>query len=200
MDHGSSPRLFSRLRRVAGLLLALGSAGCALALRPPEVSLDDLELVSVDLLGGEARVLLVVENPNRVALGVREFSYRVEVRAPAAGEEGGWITVAEEEGVPGVRLPPLTRTPVQIPVRFRLSGIGAALGSILASGTLEYRVEGTLVGEGRLAGRPRPFRLQGRRTILEAPGHPGHPGIPETAGIRIPVTPALQRALPFPPS
>ena len=122
------------------LCLSLAASGCALNVVPPSAEVVGIGLTSLGLTSGVAAVELDVWNPNRGDLEVREISYLLEVR----GEEDGgeWLKLGDGFHGRPVRLGSQDTTRVSLSVPFEYEGVGAAIRSLLRSGTVQYRVHG----------------------------------------------------------
>ncbi len=148
------------LRRAGALALLLTLTGCALFYRDPTVTIADVRVVSVGFTGGTAEVLLDVENPNRFALEVRAFQYRLEVRD---GPER-WTELAVGESEERITLPRRSEERVSLLIPFRMQGVGTALLSWLESGEIGYRMEGRIRARGGVGEVNLPFRARGTLT------------------------------------
>lgn len=146
------------------LLLAglLPLSGCALFAKEPRVTIADVEVVSLGLLGGRARVALLIHNPNRFDLEVRSFAYRLDVADGLPGEEESWSQLAsQEELVQQIRIPGREQVEVEVPVDFGYAAVGSALRSLLVEGQVRYRVEGSVRVRGPVGEHTLPFRGRG---------------------------------------
>jgi LEA14-like dessication related protein len=123
------------------LLLAVGTS-CALAFRQPEVRLDGLRLGAVGLTGGTVYARVLVSNPNRFALAANSLEYDFELGDPTRRD--AWVRLADGVFDGGLRVEANDSAFVEVPIDFRFEGIGAGLRSVLQTGTLEYRMTGTV--------------------------------------------------------
>lgn len=159
------PSSSARLRRVVLFVLVAGLlpvSGCALFVKEPRVSIANVEVVSLGLLGGRARVALLIDNPNRFDLEVRSFAYRLDVADGIPGEEESWSQLAsQEELVQQVRIPGRDQVEVEVPVDFGYAAVGAALRSLLVEGQVRYRVEGSVRVRGPVGEHTLPFTGRG---------------------------------------
>jgi LEA14-like dessication related protein len=121
-------------------VLALLVSGCSLFYQDPTVRLLDVRVVGLGITSGIAEVTLEVDNPNRFALEVREFTYLLEV-AEAADR---WVELARGEAEETVRIGRRTTEEVVLPVPFQYRGAGSAIRAWLDTGRIEYRLQGEL--------------------------------------------------------
>ena len=78
--------------RVAAAALLIGLSGCALFFESPGVRVVDVGIRSLGFTGGTATVTVALSNPNKAALEVEGFVFKLEVER---GEgEGGWVSGA----------------------------------------------------------------------------------------------------------
>lgn len=141
--------------------------GCALFVKQPAVSIADVRVVSLGLVGGTARVELEVENPNRFDLTVRSLSYELEVAEGGTGEGGEerWVRLSrEEETRRDLTVPGRGSVRVEVPVAFEYRAVGTALRSLLMDGEVRYRVQGIVRVRGPVGEHRLPFRSRGRMT------------------------------------
>ena len=155
----SSARIPSRF--VASMALGLGLclvAACSSAVREPEVRLDRISVGALGLEGGVLRVRLAVINPNGFGLRADALDYRIEL-ADGAGADS-WSPLTEGSFTDDIIVEGNDSALVEIPVRFRYRDLGTAVRSMIASGTFDYRVTGSvrLVEPMR---REIPFRRDG---------------------------------------
>lgn len=158
-----SPLSASRLRLPLLLLLAalvLSGSGCATMVQNPEVRLLDLSVSSLGLGGGTARVLLEVDNPNRMAIEVRGLEYLIEV-APPGGGSTSWDTLATGSHADTLRIEGRSVQSVTLDVPFRYSAVGTAFRSWLDGGDIPYRIEGDVTARALMSQRSYPFRNTG---------------------------------------
>lgn len=153
-------------RRLAFLLLVvvglLPLSGCALFVKDPRVTIADVEVVSLGLLGGRARVALLIDNPNRFDLEVRSFAYRLDVADGVPGEEESWSQLAsQEELIQEILIPGREQVEVEVPVDFGYAAVGSALRSLLVEGQVRYRVEGSVRVRGPVGEHTLPFTGRG---------------------------------------
>lgn len=144
------------------VLVLLPLSGCALFVKEPRVTIANVEVVSLGLLGGRAQVALLIENPNRFDLEVRSFAYRLDVADGIPGEEERWSQLArQEESVQEIRIPGRDRVEVEVPVDFGYAAVGSALRSLLMEGQVRYRVEGSVRVRGPVGEHTLPFTGRG---------------------------------------
>ena len=113
------------------------TAGCSTlgrqAFAEPIVTLKDVQVASLGLIGGNLNVKLNVYNPNGFRLDATKLTYRLLVDSTplANGIMDSRFTVQDKDS-----------TTVTIPVQFNWSGLGAGVRSIFNTGALNYRVTG----------------------------------------------------------
>lgn len=135
------------------LALAGATAGCALVTAtPPSIAVMDVELVGVGLTEQQLAVTLCITNPNSSELGFRRVTADLDVSgAPLA-------TGASDLSV---RLPPLTSTKVPFTVVTTVQNLGPQLLRVIQTGTVNYRVHGTVSLQGAF-GITLPYSRSGR--------------------------------------
>jgi LEA14-like dessication related protein len=119
----------------------------------------DVGIHSLGFTGGTATVTVALSNPNRSALEVEGFIYKLEVES--GGDDGGWVVVADGITDLEVRVPSRDSVTVELPVPFEYSGVGAALRSIFERGEVGYRASGEVRVRGPVGGIRIPYRKQG---------------------------------------
>jgi LEA14-like dessication related protein len=137
----------NRLHKIAGAALltaaAFGLGACSSVVHEPEVRLDNISIGSVGFEGGTLRVRLNVINPNSFGLQAEGLEYLIEVAEDA--EEGqAWDTLSVGTYDERVTIEADDSAFVEIPVRFRYRDLGTAISSLLASGTFDYRISGSV--------------------------------------------------------
>lgn len=139
--------------RHGAALLALTVTGCALATAtPPSVDVMDVHLVGLGLTEQQLAVTLCVTNPNKIALDFRRVTADLDVSgAPLAAGQSDLA----------VQLPPLSSTPVPFTVVTTVQNLGPQLLGILNTGSVDYRVHGTVTLTGAL-GITLPYSRSGR--------------------------------------
>ncbi len=138
---------------VAGLILAACVSGCALAsAAPPSVEVLNVRLTGIGLTGQQIATTLCVTNPNDADLAFR----RVAVALDVSG-----LPLAEGASDLPVRLPPRSSTPVPFTVNTTVQNLGPQLLGVLRTGSLDYRVHGS-VSLGGALGIALPFSRSGR--------------------------------------
>lgn len=151
---------------VGALIIAWAAAACVPKIQEPEVRLAGVRLGGLGFEGGLLYVRLSVVNPNRFALESGGLSYDLDLgRAGEGGKD--WLDVAEGTYAEDLRVGAHDSTVVEIPVEFRYRALGGAVRSILETGTVDYRVRGTVRLEEPLA-TEFPYRHSGTVTILGA--------------------------------
>lgn len=145
-------RVASAVRKTIALA-TLVVPGCALiSTVPPTISVLDVQLTGVSLFDQQLATTLCVTNPNPTALSFR----RITVEADTSGLPlvGGMSDNA-------VFLPPNASTVVPFTVTSTVRNLGGQLLGTVRSGSLEYRVHGSIVFDGPF-GLTIPFSRSGR--------------------------------------
>lgn len=143
------------------LTLGAGLGGCAslgkAVFKEPVVSLKEMRVAGLGLTGGELDVVLSVYNPNGFNLDASSLSYTVMIDNLKFGEgELQSKFVVQENDSSTVRLP----------LRFTWSGVGEAGRQLMQTGTVNYRVMGTIKVGTPLGPFERPYDRTGRYTLL----------------------------------
>ena len=140
-------------RSSSTLALAAGVAGCALATAtPPSVDVTDVRLIGIGLTEQQLAVTLCVTNPNKDEFAFRHVTADLDVSgAPLAAGSSDL----------SVRLPPLSSTTVPFTVVTTVQNVGPQLLGILRSGSVEYRVDGSVALTGAF-GITLPYSRSGR--------------------------------------
>lgn len=155
----SPPRAGALL--VLALLLLAGS-GCSTFFQDPEVRLLDLSVAALGLGGGTARVVMEVDNPNRMSIEVRALEYLIEVGPPgASGGTVAWDTLATGAHTDTIRIGGRSVESVTLDVPFRYSAVGTAFRSWLEGGDIPYRLQGDVTARALMGERTHPFRSSG---------------------------------------
>ncbi len=128
--------------RLPAAALVLGTAGCALINdTPPSVAVMDVRLLGIGLTGQELAVTLCVTNPNPDEIAFRRVTADLDVAGSALATGASDLSV---------RLPPRSSTIVPFTVVTTVQNLGAQLLDILQTGSVDYRVHGTVGLEGAL--------------------------------------------------
>lgn len=152
----------------AGLavLAVVVTAACVPNIEAPDVRFVGARLGSVGLEGGRLYVQLSVVNPNDFALEADALTYDLDLRDPDASDDG-WVGFTEGMFEKRTRVPANDSTVVEIPVEFTYGGLGGAARSIMATGTVTYRLRGAVqVAEPVRAEIP--FDQEGRASFGES--------------------------------
>ena len=156
---GAPDRRRRRPRRALLLTGAALLAGCSLVFKAPRVTIADVQVASVGLVGGIADVALRVENRNGFALTSEEIQYRLSF---ADGDApGGWRVLSEGESIQRVTIAARDTAEVHLEVPFRFTDVGRALGSVLSEGSLSYRLEGEVKFDAPITAVRVPFAREG---------------------------------------
>ena len=132
----------SRMWLGAALVAVTGLTACSSVVHEPEVRLDGISLGSVGLDGGTLRVRLNVINPNSFGLQTEGLRYLIEVSEDARDE--AWDTLSAGNYDERITVEADDSAFVEIPVRFRYRDLGSAIGSLIASGSFDYRISGSV--------------------------------------------------------
>jgi LEA14-like dessication related protein len=144
----------------ASVVLAAATAtGCALFFENPTVTIADVRVTSVTLVGGTAEASLNVVNPNGFTLTAKEVRYRLAF-ADAQAEEG-WRTLTEGETDGQVEVSPRDSASVRLELPFRFADVGRALGSLMSQGELRYRLDGEVKVDAGIRDVRVPFDRRG---------------------------------------
>jgi len=125
------------------LLAAAWTGACLPKIQRPDIQLVGVRLGTLGLQGGLLYVRIGVVNPNDFALRASRFTYDIELREPG-GEKETWTDFVDGVYDREVVVQANDSTVVEIPIEFRYTGLGAALRSLLETGTFTYRVTGTV--------------------------------------------------------
>lgn len=149
----------SRCCGLAALVVVAVLSARALATdAPPTVDVLSVRLVSAGLTEQQLKTVLCVTNPNTNELGFR----RVTVSLDVSG-----LPFASGVSDSPIRLPPLSSTAVPFTVSTTTQNIGPQLLGLLQSGSLPYRISGTVSLDGVL-GLTLPFSRSGHLDLLRA--------------------------------
>ncbi len=156
------------MRRSVALALAavtMAGAGCAsLGMGhwvEPEVSLKNVRVNGLGLTGGSLEVQLSVYNPNRIPLDATQLTYNVWVDSVkfGSGQTDRRFTVGKGDS-----------TTVALPLDFSWSGLNSAARSLLNTGTVNYRVAGSIKVGSALGNFTVPYDQTGRFSALSGTG------------------------------
>ena len=137
------------------------TAGCSTlgkqAFAQPVVSLTDVQVASLGLMGGNLNVKLNVYNPNGYRLDATKLTYRLLVDSTQLGNGvvDSRFTVQDKDS-----------TTVTIPVQFNWAGLGARVRSIFNTGAVNYRVSGDVTVGTPVGNFTIPFSQTGRYNTL----------------------------------
>ena len=155
----------ARIARFAALVVALASLNaCSSAIQEPEVKLDNISVGSIGFDGGTLRVRLNVINPNSFGLQAEGLDYLVEIAEEGDGE-ARWDTLTVGRYAERITVEADDSAFVEIPIRFRYRDLGSAIGSLLATGSFDYRISGRVQLREPMR-RELPFRRTGNTDEL----------------------------------
>jgi len=141
------------------LLLTMTLGGCALFFSRPSVTIADVRVLSVGLVGATAEVMLDVENPNGFDLRLTDIRYRLLFADETV--EDGWRVLTDGASDERIVVPANGTQQVRLALPFRYSDLGLALGSILTERTLGYRLQGDVRFEAPIRDVRVPFDRRG---------------------------------------
>jgi LEA14-like dessication related protein len=136
-----------------------GVSGCALFFENPTVSIADVRVTSVTLVGGTAEASLNVVNPNGFTLTAKEVRYRLSFADTQAEE--GWRTLTEGETDGAVQVSPRDSAAVRLQLPFRFADVGRALTSLMSQGEIRYRLDGEVEFDAGIKDVRVPFDRRG---------------------------------------
>jgi LEA14-like dessication related protein len=150
----------SMLRRVVPMFAVASVLGTAVAcsaigraaFSAPVVSLKELTVTGIGLTGGSVDVVLSIYNPNHFKLDALSMTYRVDIDSTQLGTGALDKRFVVEAGDSSV---------VRLPVKFSYAGLGAAGRTLLADGTVNYRVRGDFTVGTPLGNFTRPYDRTG---------------------------------------
>jgi len=128
---------------LAAILVAWVAVACVPKIKEPDVRLAGVRVGGLGLDGGLIYVRLSVVNPNDFGIEAAGLTYDLDLKRAADGE-ASWDDVAEGTYRETVRVGSNDSAVVEIPVEFRYSGLGGAVQSLLSSGSVSYRVRGSV--------------------------------------------------------
>lgn len=121
-------------------LLAVGMAGCASAVRRPEIELAGIRVGGIGLRGASLIAELDISNPNDFTIETDSIAYQLFANTSSTGDE--WKPVLQRTYAQRIVIPEDERTRVEIPIEFNYSEMTGAARSILDRGTFNYRIQG----------------------------------------------------------
>ncbi len=148
------------------LLLVWTAAACVPDIQEPEVRLAGVRLGGVGLEGGLLYVRLSVINPNSFGLEAAGLTYDLDLSEPGDGRQE-WADVATGTFREDVRVGANDSTVLEIPVEFTYRGLGGAVQSVLRTGTVDYRVQGTVMLREPISTEI-PYRHSGTVAVLSS--------------------------------
>src|SRR6476646_415668 len=151
-------KIMQRRTQLAVAALAVFTiAGCATlgraGFREPVVSLRDVRVRGLGLIGGSLDAYLSVYNPNGIRLDAKRLTYNVKVgeNPLGTGALDSRFTVQNNDS-----------TTIRIPIDFTYAGIGAAARQMMQSGSVPYTVTGDVTVGTPLGNFTRPYTGTGR--------------------------------------
>jgi LEA14-like dessication related protein len=147
-------------------LLTFVSAACT-GFKRPEIELENVEIGSLGLSGGTLLVNVRVTNPNPIGVRADDLKYELVVRAPRdSASADAWRRLSSGSYTQEIEVGARQTRTVQVPVDFRYSELGDAFRSVLRSGQISYRANGTVRVRAAGASREVPFRKTGSVMVL----------------------------------
>lgn len=145
MQQARFRRSTSPLRTTLQLALLLSAAltACVPRVEEPEVRLTSVQVAALGFQGGLLHAEFEVINPNRFSISASRVDYEIEFSKPGTDSQE-WAPLASGMIDEEVRVDARDTAAIEVPISFRYSRLGGALRSILETGTLEYRVRGTI--------------------------------------------------------
>ena len=158
--HDLAARVRGRTPYISALALGalLFLSACSHAVEEPEVRLRDISVGSLGFEGGVLRVRLQVLNPNSFGIQAQGLDYLIEIAE--SGEEEQWTALSEGSFDERITVEADDSSVVEIPIRFRYRDLGSAVSAMLANGSFDYRVSGSVNLTEPLR-REIPFRKSG---------------------------------------
>lgn len=157
-------RTNQRLMLVAAVVATVG-AGCASAVRQPEVSLAGVRVGGIGLRGGTILAVVEIKNPNDFTLETDSITYDLEATDPKGN--GAWSRVTQGTYAQRITVKDGGKTEVEVPIEFNYTGLGGALRGIMDKGTFNYRVQGKVFVREPLR-RTIPFTKSGNLSLAGA--------------------------------
>jgi LEA14-like dessication related protein len=161
-----------QIRRSAAMAALLMLAACSGTVRQPEIDLEGVSLGSLGLGGGTVNVNVRVHNPNRFSIRADDLTYRLFLRRQADQQasvgDSAWVEFAEGTYDDTLTVRGGETRTFAIPVEFTFGALRGAAGSLLQTGRLQYRAEGTVDVRTPLGTREVPFRKTGSFTMSGA--------------------------------
>ncbi|HEU4452164.1 MAG TPA: LEA type 2 family protein [Longimicrobium sp.] len=158
-----------RIGRSAAFAALMMLAACSGTVRQPEIELEGVTLGSLGLGGGTLNVNLRVHNPNRFAIRADDLKYRLFLRRPAEQQasagDSAWVEFADGTYPDTISVRGGETRTFRVPVEFTFGALRGAAGSLLQTGRLQYRAEGTVDVRTPIGRREVPFRKTGSFTM-----------------------------------
>jgi LEA14-like dessication related protein len=150
------------MKRMGLIAAAAMLAGCATlgrqAFQNPVVNLRDVKVQGLGVSGGQLEVQLSVYNPNSYRLDATRLTYQVFV--------GDSVSLANGDMETRTTVQAGDSTIVTVPVAFSYSGLGAAAGQLLRTGSVNYRVAGDVTVGSVVGNFTVPYSARGRFDTL----------------------------------
>ena len=144
----------------AAATLALGA--CTGGVAEPDIDLEGVSIGSLGLTGGTLVASVRIHNPNRFSLRADDLRYRLYIREPQ-GEpaDSTWLEFAEGTYGDSIIVRGRETRTFRIPVEFSYAGVRGAAGTMLRTGRVQCRAEGTVDVRPPIGVREFPFRKTG---------------------------------------
>lgn len=149
---------------VLAVLMAVALvAGCTSGppLRPPEVTVTGIAVTGLSLQSMDLKVFVLVDNPNPIEMTIRS----VEVNVSYAG--GGGDVPLGSGSTEAITVPASNQTEFVVPITVDNPAVLAAATTLLLSGELEVKAEGTMTIDAGVVSFEVPFT---KTETLAVPG------------------------------
>jgi LEA14-like dessication related protein len=144
--------MVARKFSMAAILTGCLVAGCARP-KPPIITPEKAEVVSIGPEGITLKLALGIDNPNRVDLSARSVSGRLLLDGK---HDLGTVTVAQPFSLPSGR-----RTPLAVPLTVGWKDLGIVVALAASNRDLPYDVDGSVNVGGDSLNVNVPFHLSG---------------------------------------
>jgi LEA14-like dessication related protein len=153
--------VFQPRKLVPHLIVVMMSAGCAtlqqLQFTEPSLSLESVQIRSLDLQGGAFDLLVDVHNPNAYDLSTTRVEIGIDLEATHFGD----AAIAER-----TTLPAGGNASVRVPIRFVWSGVGAGARALLTRGAVTYGMASKVWLDTPLGARSLQLTVTGEAPLL----------------------------------
>jgi len=141
---------------------ALALSACAGGVHQPEIDLEGVSIGSLGLTGGTLVASVRIHNPNRFSLRADDLRYRLSIRQPRdEARDTSWVEFAEGTYGDTITVRGRETRTFRIPIEFSYGGLRGAAGTMMRTGRVQYRAEGTVDVRTPVGTREFPFRKTG---------------------------------------